>query len=92
MAAQKRASRSKSAATKGPRIGETEMVIYPRGLAKKLGINASTRWRLERAGKIPKRDFFMGSIAVGWHPQTLADAFRGPAIAANPPKKKRTKR
>ncbi len=65
---------------KAPRIGETPIVVYPRGLHKMLGISPATRWRMEADGRLPPRDFFIGAdSAVGWHPETLQRAFRGPS-------------
>lgn len=65
---------------KQPRIGGTA-VVYPRGVQQQLGISLATRWRMERDGKLPKRDYFVGGVAVGWKPETLEAAARGPAAA-----------
>jgi predicted DNA-binding transcriptional regulator AlpA len=53
-------------------------VVYPGGLQKMLGVSLATRWRWERDGRLPPRDFFIGGVAVGWRPQTLEAAFAGP--------------
>jgi hypothetical protein len=52
---------------------EGKRVIWPRGLELRLGISAITRWRWERAGKLPPRDVHIGGRS-GWSPDTLAAA------------------
>jgi predicted DNA-binding transcriptional regulator AlpA len=42
------------------------------------GISAPTRWRWEKDGKLPRRDVFVGGVAVGWRPSTIETAERGP--------------
>jgi predicted DNA-binding transcriptional regulator AlpA len=61
-----------------PRVGGTA-VVYPRGVQQRLGISSVTRWRMERDGRLPARDFHVAGVAVGWRPETLAAAERGPA-------------
>jgi len=51
-------------------------VVYPRGLEARYGISLSTRWRWERAGRLPPRDVFVGGAPVGWRPETLEAAER----------------
>jgi predicted DNA-binding transcriptional regulator AlpA len=45
-------------------------VVWPKGLEDRLGISAPTRWRWERAGKLPKRNVTVGG-KTGWKPATL---------------------
>ena len=65
---------------KRPRTGGTN-VIYPAGVQQQLGISLATRWRWERDGKLPPRDYFVAGVAVGWRPETLEAASRGDAPA-----------
>lgn len=55
-----------------------EAVIWPRGVEQRYGISAVTRWRWERAGKLPPRDVHVGG-RDGWRPETLEAAERGSA-------------
>jgi hypothetical protein len=48
--------------------------IWPRGLRERYGVSAPTLWRWERAGKLPRRDIFIGGRAVGWRPETIERA------------------
>ncbi len=57
---------------KGPRAGTA--VIWPGGVQERYGVSHITRWRMERDGRLPPRDFFIGGVAVGWRPETLAVA------------------
>jgi predicted DNA-binding transcriptional regulator AlpA len=52
-------------------------VVYPRGVQEMLGISLPTRWRMEKQGRLPKRDFFVNRVAVGWRRATLEAAFAG---------------
>jgi len=52
-------------------------VIKPKGVQERYGVSLATRWRMERDGRLPKRDVFIGGIAVGWKPETLAAAEAG---------------
>lgn len=52
-------------------------VVYPRGIEERLGVSTPTRWRMERDGRLPPRDVYIGSKAVGWRPETLEAAERG---------------
>jgi len=51
--------------------------IWPRGLRDRYGVSGPTLWRWERAGKLPKRDVFVGGRPVGWRPETIERAERG---------------
>ena len=66
---------------KSPKPLGGSAVVYPRGVQQRLGISAVTRWRMEREGRLPPRDFFVGGVAVGWRPETLEAAGRGDAAA-----------
>jgi predicted DNA-binding transcriptional regulator AlpA len=61
----------------GPRIRRAkirgEAVIWPAGVELKYGISSVTRWRWERSGRLPPRDFHLGDQS-GWRPETLAAA------------------
>lgn len=57
---------------------EGKAVIWPRGVEQRYGISPPTRWRWERAGKLPPRDVFIGGYS-GWRPETLEAAERGEA-------------
>jgi len=62
--------------------GAGSKCIWPRGIEERYGIRAVTRWRWERLGKLPPRDFFVNGEAVGWKPETLDAADRGETKAA----------
>jgi len=51
--------------------------VYPRGIEERLGVSTPTRWRMERDGRLPPRDVYIGKKAVGWRPETLEAAERG---------------
>lgn len=51
---------------------EGTRVIWPKGLEKRYGISAPTRWRWERDGQLPARDVFVGGCR-GWKPSTLEE-------------------
>lgn len=53
-------------------ISGTE-VVWPAGVELRYGISAVTRWRWERAGKLPPRDLHIGGRS-GWRPDTLKAA------------------
>jgi predicted DNA-binding transcriptional regulator AlpA len=55
--------------------------VWPSGVEVRFGISAPTRWRWEKDGKLPRRDVFVGGVAVGWKPSTLETAERGPVAA-----------
>lgn len=48
-------------------------VIWPAGVEQRYGVSPVTRWRWERAGKLPPRDIHIGGRS-GWRPETLAAA------------------
>jgi len=52
----------------GPVRGDA--VIWPRGLERRYGISAVTRWRWERSGRLPPRDVHVGGRS-GWRPETI---------------------
>lgn len=47
------------------------VVIYPKELEARLGISPVTRWRRERAGLLPKRDYIVGGRGEGWFISTI---------------------
>ena len=53
------------------------VVVWPGDILTRYGISAITRWRWEREGKLPPRDFMIGGKVIGWHPATLEAAERG---------------
>lgn len=57
----------------------SDHVIYPNGLQARWDISLTTRWRMERDGRIPARDFYIGGRAVGWHTKTIEAAERASA-------------
>jgi predicted DNA-binding transcriptional regulator AlpA len=63
-------------------------ILKPRDVQLLYNISAPTRWRWERNGQLPPRDVYVGGVAKGWNPATLAAARRGPA--AQPPNAART--
>jgi hypothetical protein len=69
----------KDARTRGAPI-EGTAVIWPAGLERRYGISPITRWRWERAGKVPPRDVHIGGRS-GWRPETLEAAERGEVAA-----------
>jgi hypothetical protein len=48
-------------------------VVWPSGVEQRYGISHVTRWRWERAGKLPPRDINVGG-KTGWRPETLLAA------------------
>lgn len=53
-------------------------VTWPAGVEERYGISAVTRWRWEKAGKLPARDVHIGG-RTGWRPTTLDAAEQSPA-------------
>lgn len=49
---------------------EGSRVVWPSGVERRYDISAVTRWRWERAGKLPGRDVTIGG-RTGWRPDTL---------------------
>ena len=54
------------------------VVLYPVDVQVMLNVSESSRWRLEREGKLPPRDVFLGGVAVGWRPETIERALSTP--------------
>ena len=55
-------------------------VIQPSELEQRYDISRPTRWKWEKAGRLPPRDVFIGGRAIGWKPETIESAERGPAV------------
>jgi predicted DNA-binding transcriptional regulator AlpA len=64
---------------RAPRTGTA--VVWPKGVQERYGISAPTRWRWEKAKRLPPRDVYVGGVPIGWKPETLRAAERGPATA-----------
>ena len=45
--------------------------LYPCELEHRQGYSAVTRWRMERDGRLPPRDWIVGGKAVGWRITTI---------------------
>ena len=58
------------------------VVVWPRDIEVRYSISSTTRWRWERTGRLPKRDFFVAGVPEGWRPETLDRADRGDQSAA----------
>lgn len=58
-------------AKRAPREGTR--VVWPKGVEERFGISACTRWRWERAGKLPARDVIVAGRR-GWRPETILAA------------------
>lgn len=82
MAMQKRASKVKAA--RKPKAPVSPIVLYPRDVQKLLNISFTGRWRLEKQGRLPPRDVFLGVQAVGWRPETLEAWFKAPSTPPKP--------
>lgn len=61
------------------RLLEGTRLVKPAGVQARYGISYATRWRWERRGLLPPRDVFVGGVAIGWRPETLAAAEAGEA-------------
>ena len=57
-------------------------IVRPRGAARRYDVSEQTIARWEKSGRLPKRDFFIGGVAEGWHVATLEAADRGETSAA----------
>jgi predicted DNA-binding transcriptional regulator AlpA len=70
----KKSVRPKKVADKRTRGAPVEgtAVIWPAGVEQRYGISDITRWRWERAKKLPPRDVHVGGRS-GWRPDTLAE-------------------
>lgn len=64
-------------AKRAPREGNR--VVWAKGVEERYGISAPTRWRWEKAGRLPPRDVNVGG-KTGWRPETLEAA---EAMSAN---------
>jgi predicted DNA-binding transcriptional regulator AlpA len=49
-------------------------VYWPRDIEQRYDISAPTRWRWEKNGRLPPRDFFLAGRADGWHRATIESA------------------
>jgi hypothetical protein len=49
---------------------EGTKVVWPAGVERRYDISTVTRWRWERAGRLPPRDVSIGG-RTGWKPETL---------------------
>ncbi len=56
--------------------------VKPINVQARLGYSSVTVWRMERDGRLPARDVFVGGKAVGWRPETLESAERGDTSVA----------
>lgn len=59
---------------------EGTRVVWPSGVEHRYDISPVTRWRWERAGRLPKRDVTIGG-RTGWRPETL-DSLEGSSSQA----------
>lgn len=57
-------------------------ILWPRDLERHLSISAPTRWRYERAGRLPPRDAFIGGEPVGWLRSTIDAMLAGERVHA----------
>jgi hypothetical protein len=64
-----------------PTRSEGSRCVWPSGVQAHFGISATTRWRWERDGLLPARDYFLNRVPVGWFRETLERAARGEATA-----------
>ena len=69
-----RVPKSKDQRKRAAPIEGTE-VVWPAGVELRYGISSITRWRWERAAKLPARDVHIGGRS-GWKPETLDEAQR----------------
>lgn len=53
------------------------VIYWPRDLEALLNVSSCTRWRMERDGRLPRRDAFLAGTPVGWHRATIEAALRG---------------
>ena len=60
----------------------TAAIVWPGDAEARYNISAVTRWRWEKTGRLPPRDFFIAGVAEGWRPETLDAADRGLKPAA----------
>lgn len=57
-------------------------IYWPADVEKLLDISTPTRWRMERDGRLPARDAFLGGRPVAWMRATIDRALRGETAAA----------
>lgn len=57
-------------------------IYWPRDIETLLTVSSCTRWRMEKDGRLPPRDAFLGGAAVGWHRPTIEAALRGESAGA----------
>lgn len=67
--------------TRGAPLGGTD-VIWNAGLEARYGISPPTRWRWERAGKLPPRDVHIGGRS-GWKLATIEAAERSSELTSS---------
>lgn len=60
----------------------TAAIFWPRDLERHLSISAPTRWRYERAGKLPPRDAYIDGEPVGWLRSTIDRMLSGERVRA----------
>lgn len=63
-----------------PAVGEPQ-IFWPVDLQRRYAVSLATRWRWERTGRLPKRDFFLQGEPVGWKRSTIEawEQNKGPA-------------
>ena len=54
-------------------------VLWPKDLEVRYAISTVTRWRWERAHKLPPRDVHLAGVPVAWYIETIELAERGAA-------------
>jgi predicted DNA-binding transcriptional regulator AlpA len=52
-------------------------ILWPIDLERHLSISTPTRWRWERAGKLPPRDAYINGEPVGWLRSTIDAMLNG---------------
>ncbi len=75
----------RESARKDTRTETQCVVLYPSDVGKRWNRAPPTIWRMERDGRLPARDFFIGGRPVGWRLATILTAERGPAPGAGSP-------
>jgi hypothetical protein len=64
------------------KIRPAPAILWPTDVQHRYGISATSRWRWEKTGRLPPRDFFLAGKAEGWHRATLDAADRGEQVVA----------
>ena len=49
----------------------SSVILWPRDIEHRYNISAVSRWRWERAKKLPARDVHISGQAVGWYQSTI---------------------